>query len=224
MSEPSGERLSEARQAAEDYERSKAELDAAIREHKKATEAQRRTYMATEDHWFFGDFPDSYKSITPEQKQYLREQRERRQPADEAERAAQERVDELWTRHKGIEREYLRSTVVSRVEGSKLRHEEYKLRATLSSASIVGIAATSGLLLPSDRYYHTWLLGLSFLALFVSIVLNLRSMQDVSDYVEGTLITGEEVRSEGIKLWLTHNTLTIGLIFFAIFMVLNLLR
>lgn len=49
-------------------------------------------------------------------------------------------------------------------------------------------------------------------------------LQDVSDYVEGTLITGEEVRSEGIKLWLTHNTLIIGLIFFAIFMVLNLLR
>ncbi len=222
MSEPSGERQSEARQAAEEYERSKAELDAAIREHKKATEAQRHAYMATEDHWFFGDFPDNYQDKTPELEQYRREQRERRQPADEAVRAAQERVDELWTRHKGIEREYLRSTVEPRVEGSKLRHEEYKLRATLSSASVVGIAATSGLLLPSDRYY-TWLLVLSFSALFVSIVLNLRSMQDVSDYVEGTLITGEEVRSVGIKLWLTHNTLTVGLIFFAIFMVLNLL-
>ncbi len=222
MSEPSGERLSESRQAAEEYERSKAELDAAIREHKKATEAQRHAYMVTEDHWFFGDFPESLKNTTPEQKKYLREQRERRQPADEAERAAQERVDELWRRHKGIEREYLRSTVEPRVEGSKLRHEEYKLRATLSSASIVGIAATSGLLLPSDRYY-IWILVLSFLALFVSIVLNLQSMQDVSDYVEGTLITGEDMRSVGTKLWLTHNTLTLGLTFFAIFMVLNLL-
>ncbi len=44
MSEPSSERQSEARQAAEEYERSKAELDAAIREHKKATEAQRHAY------------------------------------------------------------------------------------------------------------------------------------------------------------------------------------
>lgn len=222
MSEPSSERLSESRQADEEYERSKAELDAAIREQKEATEAQRRTYEVTQDHWFFGDFPDSYQDDTLELTQYRREQRERRRPEDKAVRAAQERVDELWRRHKVIEREYLRSTVEPRVEASKLRHEEYKLRATLSSASIVGIAATSGLLLPSDRYY-IGILVLSFLALFVSIVLNLQSMQDVSNYIEGTLITGEEVWSVGIKLWLTHNTLTIGLIFFAIFMTLNLL-
>lgn len=223
MSEPSGEGLTEARQATERYEHSESEVDAARRERKEATEARRRTYELTQDDPIFGDLPDSAKDSTPELRERRRWQQDKRQHADEAERAAQEKVDELWIKHKGIEKEYLRLTVGPRVEGSKLRHEEYKLRATLSSASVVGIAVTSGLLLPPDRYHYTSILVLSFIALFVSMVLNLRSMQEVSDYVEGTLITGGEVRSKGIKLWLTSNTLIVGLIFFAIFIVLNLL-
>jgi hypothetical protein len=81
-------------------------------------------------------------------------------------------------------------TVVPRLEAEKLRFEEHKLRATLSSASIVGIAATSGVLLP-DRSSYVVVLGIAFIfCLFVSTVLSLRAMKQTSDYVDGTLISG----------------------------------
>jgi hypothetical protein len=107
------------------------------------------------------------------------------------------------------------------VEAEKLRFEEHKLRATLSSASVVGVAATSGLLLP-DRPSYVTVLGIAFLCLFISTVLSLRAMKETSDYIESTLISRDIRQQGGLRILLTRHTFTAGLVFFALFVVLNL--
>ena len=111
--------------------------------------------------------------------------------------------------------------MVPRVEAAKLRFEEHKLRATLSSASIVGIAATSGILLPDHPSYGA-VLAFAFLLLFVSTILSLSAMKKTSNYVEGTLISGNADPLAGLRAWLIRHTFTIGLFVFASFVMLNL--
>lgn len=123
-------------------------------------------------------------------------------------------------------KELQEATVEPRVEAAKLRFEEHKLRATLCTGSIVGIAATSGILLPdtpSDTPSYIWVLGVSFLSLFVSMVLSLRAMKVTSEYVEKTLIVKTVDEPGGIFLWLTRHSFTAGLVVFAAFVVLNLM-
>ncbi len=118
--------------------------------------------------------------------------------------------------------EFEDATVEPKVEAMKLRFEEHKLRATLSSASIVGIAATSGILLP-DRPSHVVVLGIAFFCLFVSTGLSLSAMKKTSGYVENALVSGVTAESRGLLAWLTRHTFTIGLTVFGAFVVLNLM-
>ena len=117
--------------------------------------------------------------------------------------------------------EYAEATVEPRVEAMKLWFEEHKLRATLSSASIVGIAATSGILLP-DHPSYVAVLVVAFICLFVSTFLSLSAMKKTSGYVEETLLTGAVAEPRGLLAWLTRHTFTIGLIVFSVFVILNL--
>jgi len=142
-------------------------------------------------------------------------------------------LDEEWKRAEEEEQraleelaklseEYAEATVEPRVEAEKLRVEEHKLRATLSSASIVGIAATVGLLLPPHPSYVP-VLGVAFVFLFVSTVLALEAMKEISSHVESTMISGTLPQRGRLRVWLTRHTFTIGLVVFAVFVVLNLL-
>jgi hypothetical protein len=118
--------------------------------------------------------------------------------------------------------EFAEATVEPRVEANKLRFEEHKLRATLSSASIVGIAATVGLLLPKNPSYVT-VLGIAFVFLFVSTILALNAMKEISSHVESTMISATLPQTGRLRVWLTRHTFTIGLVVFGVFVVLNLL-
>lgn len=118
--------------------------------------------------------------------------------------------------------EFAEATVEPRVEAEKLRFEEHKLRATLSSASIVGIAATVGLLLPKNPSYVP-VLGVAFVFLFVSTVLALDAMKEISSHVEGTMISATLPQTSRLRTWLTRHTFTLGLVIFGVFVVLNLL-
>jgi hypothetical protein len=140
---------------------------------------------------------------------------------DEVRRASveEQKACEEWD---AASKELQEVTVEPRVEAAKLRFEEHKLRATLSSASIVGIAATSGILLP-DRPSYVVVLGVAFTCLFISTVLSLRAMKETSDYVEGTLISGDVAHPAGLLAWLTRHTFTAGLVLFGAFIVLNFL-
>ena len=117
--------------------------------------------------------------------------------------------------------EFAEATVEPRVEAEKLRFEEHKLRATLSSASIVGIAATVGLLLPANPSYVP-VLGAAFVLLFVSTVLALEALKEISSHVESTMISGTLPKMGHLRVWLTRHTFTIGLVVFAGFVVSNL--
>ena len=134
-----------------------------------------------------------------------------RQAQDEA--AA---VDEQWKRAEEEEElalaelakateEFAEATVAPRVEAEKLRFEEHKLRATLSSASIVGLAATVGLLLSKNPTYVP-VLGVAFVFLFVSTVFALNAMKEISSHVESTMISATLPQTGRLRTWLTRHT------------------
>ena len=147
----------------------------------KTTKSQRMTEseylllsgVVTEDH--------------PEHSPLISRRKEERRAASEEEAEASRRVDVAREANEEANRAFLTATAEPRVEATKLRFEEHKLRATLSSASIVGIAATSGILLP-DRLEYLPVLAVSFLCLFLSTVLSLEAMKTIGEYVEKTLI------------------------------------
>ena len=87
-------------------------------------------------------------------------------------------------------------TVEPRVEGSKLSFEVHKLRATVSAASLVGIAAVSGVVLPSSPIYIA-VLCLSFVCLLISLVLSLGIMERIGRRIENALISGGEAEDKG---------------------------
>lgn len=119
--------------------------------------------------------------------------------------------------------EFNEATAKPRVEAEKLRFEEHKLRATLSSTSIVGIAAVSGILFPvPDGPSYIWVLVVSFGFLFVSMVLSMEAMKKSSQGVEETLISADVSARYGIRAFLIRHIFTFGLAVFAIFLTLNL--
>lgn len=139
----------------------------------------------------------------------------------EKEKEALEQLKAATLAQEAAYREFLISTVEPRVEAAKLRFQEHQLRATLSSASIVAIAATTGILLPNNPTYLV-LLGIAFACLFTSIILSLSAMKKTSLYVERTLIRGDVDQPRGLHAFLTRHTFTIGLAFFTIFFGANL--
>lgn len=185
----------------------------AVRE--KATKLQRMT--ESEFLLLSGVIPENH----PEHAPLISQRKEERRAANEEEAEASRRVDIAREAHEEANRAFLTATAEPRVEATKLRFEEHKLRATLSSASIVGIAATSGILLP-DRLEYLPVLAASFLCLFLSTVLSLEAMKTLGEYVEDTLIHGAADEPRGVVGWLTRHTFTLGLLVFAAFMVLNL--
>jgi hypothetical protein len=145
----------------------------------------------------------------------------------ENEKEALEQLKAATLAQEAAYREFLISTVEPRVEAAKLRFQEHQLRATLSSASIVAIVATTGILLPSNPTYLVFLvnlvfLGIAFVCLFTSIILSLSAMKKTSLYVERTLIRGDVDQPRGPHLFLTRHTFTFGLAFFTIFFCANL--
>lgn len=113
---------------------------------------------------------------------------------------------------------YLAATAKPRVEAAKLRFEEHKLRATLSSASIGGIAATSGILLPDSRSYVA-VLEFAFPCLFASTILSLEAMKRVSQHVRDTVIRRTVDEPRDLRDWVAPNTFIIGLIGFAAYII-----
>jgi hypothetical protein len=107
--------------------------------------------------------------------------------AQEEEKAALEQVEPATLEYEAAKREFLISTVDPRVEAAKLQFQEHQLRATLSSASIVGIAATTGILFPNNPNYLVFL-GIAFAFLFTCMFFSLSAMNKTSDYVERSLI------------------------------------
>jgi hypothetical protein len=89
-------------------------------------------------------------------------------------------------------------TVEPRVEGLKLRFEESKLQATLSTGLVVGLASVSKLLLPAEPAYP-WLSGLAYTAFLIALVSSLFEMRKISKYVENVLITSQEEVENSFK-------------------------
>lgn len=147
--------------------------------------------------------------LSPEQKR----RREKVEGAEREERAAEEKVDEAL-------REFLQATIQPRVEGSKLKFEVHKLRATLGGASIVGIAAISGVVLPPEPD-HVWILFSAFLALLLSVVLSLGSMERIGTYVENTLVIGHEPEALDVRSWIARWAFPAGIAAFLVFVTLN---
>ena len=142
------------------------------------------------------------------------------QEAEEEERQALEELAKA-------SEEFATATVEPRVEAEKLRFEEHKLRATLSSASIVGIAATVGILFPSSPSSagpsYIVILGASFFCLFISAILALGAMNKISSRVESTMISADHKQPGRLHSWPSRHTFTVGLVIFAVFILLNLL-
>lgn len=89
-------------------------------------------------------------------------------------------------------------TVEPRAEGLKLRFEENKLQATLSTAVVVGLATVSKLLLPSEPVYP-WLSWFAYTAFLVALVGSLFEMRRITKRVENVLISGREEVGGGFK-------------------------
>jgi hypothetical protein len=159
----------------------------------------------------------------PEVKERLRQLDDDWRVAESEETAALGVLETATNEHRDAPQEFLRTTVEPRVEATKLRFEEHKLRARLASASIVGIAATTGVLLSSRPDYLT-ILGISFFCLFSSAVLSLGAMKRSSEFVREALIRRSVEEPGGVLAWLTRHTFTLGLIVFSAFMLLNLAR
>jgi len=141
------------------------------------------------------------------------------------------KFEEEWTRANTEEQETLAQlaqaseeleevTVEPRVEGSKLSFEVHKLRATVSAASLVGIAAVSGLVLPSGPRFIPVLI-LSFGCLLTSLVLSLGIMERIGKRVEEALISGGEAEDKGVRAWIARWAFPTGIGVFLLFIVLN---
>ena len=220
-----GHELQQSRQALERTQRAQEAIRAAAEARDQALRRLRLTYMAKLQ---IGggaararDQGADQEEIATREKQLEEYRQQAINLEDEAQRAAAEEQEarEEWA---AASMELQQLTVGPRVEAAKLRFEEHKLRATLSSASIVGIAATSGILLPDNPTY-VGVLVTAFLCLFVSTGLSLRAMKETSGYAEGTLISGDVAHPAGTLAWLTRHTFTAGLVLFGAFVVLNLL-
>ena len=117
--------------------------------------------------------------------------------------------------------EYLGATVGPRVEGAKLGFEVHKLRATVCGASLVGVAAISGLVLPPEPRF-VWVLCLSFAALLTSMVLSLGIMERYAERVADALIIGAEAEDRGFRAQVARWSFPSGIGLFAAFALLNL--
>jgi hypothetical protein len=128
------------------------ELDAAKKRHRQVVQESHSAIIAAQIMRLSRN-SDKRENLDPE----VEERRARIEQDEQAAIAKEEEANQALGRateaYDSAYRKYLISTVEPRVEAAKLRFEEDKLRATLSSASIVGIAATSGILLPSDPSY-----------------------------------------------------------------------
>ncbi len=141
--------------------------------------------------------------------------------AEEHLREALSVLDEKTQAHDRALREYLSATVDARVEGIKLSFEVYKLRATLCGASLVGIAAVSGLVFETDLRF-LWILIPAFIALLLSMVLSLHIMDQLAKHVEWVLVSATETGKETKVSWLARWSFTAGIALFVVFTLLNL--
>lgn len=156
---------------------------------------------------------------------YEREEEELKEEwsrANTEEQEAQARLDQAQARLDQATAELAEVTVEPRVEGSKLSFEVHKLRATVSAASLVGIAAVSGVVLPSTPKF-IYVLCISFLCLLVSLVLSLGIMARIGKRIEDALITGGATEDTGIRAELAKWAFPAGIGVFLLFVVLNLL-
>src|SRR5829696_6091770 len=141
--------------------------------------------------------------------------------AEEQLREAHSVLDEKVQAHDKALREYLSATVDARVEGIKLSFEVYKLRATLCGASLVGIAAVSGLVFPTSLRF-VWILVPAFIVLLRSMVLSLHIMDRLTNHMERVLILAAEAGQETRITFLARWSFTAGIALFVVFTVLNL--
>jgi hypothetical protein len=150
-----------------------------------------------------GEDPELVKNIKQREEELKKERSrlkaEYRKAADEEKQALVELAE--------ASQELEELTVEPRVEGLKLRFEESKLLATLSTGVVVGLATLSKLLLPAEPVY-AWLSWLAYAAFLIALVGSLFEMRRISKRVENVLISGqEEVFLGGFKeklnRWLT---------------------
>lgn len=130
-------------------------------------------------------------------------------------------LDEKTQAYDRTLRAYLSATVDARVEGIKLSFEVYKLRATLCGASLVGIAAVSGLVFPTDLNFVSILVP-AFIVLLLSMVLSLHIMDQLTKHVEQVLVSAAETGKETKLAFVARWSFTVGIVLFVVFTLLNL--
>lgn len=201
-----GQDLAHRRRLLEEYENAVRERDQATR---RTLEAHKHASEITGEADLMEGVFGVEMELSPEQKR----RREKVKEAERKERTAEEKVEAALG-------EFLQATIEPRVEGSKLRFEVHKLRATLGGASIVGIAAVSGIVLPPERDY-LWILLSAFLCLLLSVVLSLGSMERIGTYVENTMVVGQKPETLDIRSWVARWSFPLGIAAFLVFVTLN---
>jgi hypothetical protein len=134
-----------------------------------------------------GEDPEMIAALKKREKEDQRESSGLEEELRKASAVEKQALAELAEASKELEE----VTVEPRVEGLKLRFEENKLQATLSTAVVVGLATVSKLLLPSEPAY-AWLSWLAYAAFLVALVGSLFEMRRISRRVENVLIIGRE--------------------------------
>lgn len=117
------------------------------------------------------------------------------------------------------------------LEGTKLYFDIFKIQMTITIGSVGGTAAIASLFRPNLHY--PYLLIISLLALFVSLVVSLESARRISSGVYAVLGERDPDRirqfadsdSPKMRKWdkLSTRSLIAGLFFFALFAALNLI-
>ena len=136
-----------------------------------------------------------------------------------------EAIQELAAAEEGLQE----VTVVSKVEGLKLRFETRKLQATLSAGVLVGATTVTEVLLPPNPS-HIYILWAAYGAFIVSLSGCISDMQRISIYVENLLTGGSpEVEDAGwcekvsrTMMYVNQRSLAFGLALFVLFATLNL--
>lgn len=202
---------------AEERRRLRRSLNEAVAAREEAKRHEREARDREFEKWKTEEFLEGMAQepdLGPEQ---LRERRADKERVEEA----RARVDEAARAADRALEEYLGATVGPRIEGAKLGFEVHKLRATDCGASLVGVAAVSGLVLPPEPRF-VWVLCLSFAALLTSMVLSLGIMERYAERVADALIIGAEAEDTGFRAQTARWCFPSGIGLFAAFALQNI--